>query len=93
MPAPQGDEGREQFARDAHVVTSIAGMLGFGELSRCCADLLALPSDDATGLDAASQAVMMAKDATSRRVIAMIGERLAPPRGDQERQRFAASTR
>ena len=93
VPAPQGDEGREQFARDAHVVTSIAGMLGFGELSRCCAYLLALPSDDAVGLDAASRAVVVAKDATSRRVVAMIGERLAPLRDDQERQRFAASTR
>ena len=92
-PTPQGDEGREQFARDAHVVTSIAGMLGFSDLSRCCADLLTLGPDDATGFAAASRAVVEAKDAAGRRVVAMIGERIDAARYDQERQRFAASTR
>ena len=88
-----GQEAHERFGRDAHVVTSVAGMLGFNELSRCCAEILALRPGDDVGFAAAARAVVLAKDATSRRVIAMIGERTTASRSDQERQRFAVSTR
>ena len=74
---PEGVEGRERFARDAHVVTSVAGMLGFRNLSRCCADLLALEADDVCGFLASAHAVTSAKTAASRKAMAMIGERTA----------------
>ena len=73
VPASEGAEGRERFARDAHVVTSVAGMLGFGDLSRCCAGLLALEPDDAVGFAAAAEAVEAAKEAASRKAITIIG--------------------
>ncbi len=90
---PHGEEAHERFDRDAHVVTSVAGMLGFNDLSRCCAEILALQPGDVLGFAGAARAVVLAKDVTSRRVIAMIGERTTAARPDQERQRFAASTR
>ena len=92
VPPPSGAEGSERFARDAHVVNSVAGMLGFGELSRRCGELLAL-RPGADGFAAAATVVVLANDATSRHVVAIIGEREAAARPVQERQRFAASTR
>ena len=90
---PYGPEAHERFNRDAHVVTSIAGTLGFNDLSRCCAELLALRPGDDIGFAAAARAVVPVKEATSRRVLAMINERTAAASPDQERQRFAVSTR
>ena len=74
-PAPIDAKGRERFLRDAHVVISVAGMLGFSDLSGCCANLLALAADDEVGFAAAAAAVKTAKAAASLRVYAMLEER------------------
>ena len=58
-------------------MTSVAGMLGFKDLSRCCAEILALRLGDDIGFVAATRAAVLGKDATSRRVLAMINERTA----------------
>ena len=46
---------REAFQRDAHVVTSIAGMLGFVDLAQACAAIVMSPLDaadfEAKGID------------------------------------------
>ena len=73
-PASRGAEGRERFKRDAHVVTSIAGMIGFADLSRRCSNLLALELGDAD-FDLAAEAIVASKEAASRRLLTLIGER------------------
>ncbi len=61
VPAPVDAKGRERFLRDAHVVTSVAGMLGFHDLSGCCAKMLALQADDEAGFAALAAAVTAAR--------------------------------
>ena len=102
---PVSVEKRRDFARDAHIVTSVAGMIGFADLARHCTRLLTLPTDDADGYAAIGEAVMTAKGAALHRLCAIVEERETPSPmpvhsalpdsvpPDQARQRRAASTR
>ena len=51
-------------------------MMGFADLSRRGTDLLALQPGD-IGLEAAAEAVVVAERVASRRLLALIGERIA----------------
>ena len=61
----------EAFQRDAHVVTSIAGMLGFVDLAQTCAAIVVSPLD-AADFEAKGTQVIRAKAAAMLRATAML---------------------
>ncbi len=63
---------RETFQRDAHVVTSVAGMLGFVDLAQTCAAIVVSPLD-AADFEPKAVEVVRAKASAMLRVIALIG--------------------
>ena len=85
-----GQEAHERFGRDAHVVTSVAGMLGFNELSRCCAEILALRPGDDVGFAAAVRATRMAMiitDPRRRSAGGRVGQGCNEPARDRDDRR------
>ncbi len=62
---------REPFQRDAHVVTSIAGMLGFVDLAQTCAAVVVSPLD-AADFDVKGAQVVNAKAAAMLRATALL---------------------
>lgn len=80
VPGPAGADGRARLGHDAHVVASVSGMLGFADLSRCCAAVLALRPEDEGGFAPAAAAVVVAKHAASRRLVALLEERMPSAR-------------
>ncbi len=61
----------EAFQRDAHVVTSIAGMLGFVDLAQTCAAIVVSPLD-AADFEAKGTQVIRAKAAAMLRATALL---------------------
>ena len=54
-------ERRDAFRRDAHVVTSVAGMIGFTALAQQCASIIMLTDDEVESFEERATAVLLAK--------------------------------
>ena len=67
-----GPGERIAFQRDAHVVTSIAGLLGFAELAKACAAIV-VATPDADTFELSGVEVLRAKDRAVHRVMTLIG--------------------
>lgn len=70
-PADLSLEGRATFRRDAHVCTSVAGLLGFTELADCCGALLALP--DGTAFELKAVEIIHAKERAMAKLMTLVG--------------------
>ena len=62
---------REAFARDAHIVTSVAGMLGFTDLAQRCAEIVMQAEGDDVDFETKAKAVLRAKEQAGARLRAL----------------------
>ena len=73
---------RDTFSRDAHVVTSMAGMLGFTDITRSCADLVMMeasaPAFDGDAFAIKATAILRDKERAVAKLHQLVAERGDP---------------
>jgi PAS domain S-box-containing protein len=78
-PGDLAPGGRDAFGRDAHVVTSVAGMLGFTDITRSCADLVMMdasgPAVDGDAFSIKAHEILQDKERAIAKLLDLIAER------------------
>ena len=62
----------EAFRRDAHVITSVAGLVGFTHLAQRCAELVSLKEDDDEAFRVKAFEILGAKDRAVAKILTLI---------------------